>query len=113
MAQIYVCAMNIFNALSDPNREKMIKLIAANGALSAGDIAKYFKISAPAISQHLKVLRDCGLVNVEICAQKRIYHINDTGVENIENWLHDLKKQMEKRLDRLEIFLAEGKDLDS
>lgn len=105
--------MNSIFALSEPRRAAIISLLAKRGSLSAGQICEEFDISAPAVSQHLKILRDANLVDVQILAQKRIYSIKPDGLNEIENWVHDLKRQMEGSLDRLEDFLAHGKDLDS
>lgn len=109
----YLLRMNSIYAISEPKRAAIISLLARRGALSAGEICDEFDISAPAVSQHLKVLRDANLVEVKINAQKRIYSIKRDGLDRIENWVHELKQQMEGALDRLELFLAQGKDLDS
>ncbi len=57
--------MNIFYALAEPKRRDIIELLAANGELTATDISHKFKVSASAISQHLKVLREVDLVIVQ------------------------------------------------
>lgn len=105
--------MNSFSALSDPKRAQIVKILAQNGEMAAGDICNHFSISNAAVSQHLKVLKSANLVNIKIDAKRRIYSINPMGINDIENWAFDIKRQMEGTIDRLEQFLADGKDLDS
>ena len=67
--------MDPFHALADPNRRRIIEMLAREGELSATEIHSRFSVSAPAISQHLKVLREAGLVQMEKRAQQRIYRV--------------------------------------
>jgi DNA-binding transcriptional ArsR family regulator len=60
------------------------------GSLSSGEIAGLFHISAPAVSQHLKTLREAGLVQVRIEAQWRIYELNRAGVDQLVEWVDGL-----------------------
>ena len=105
--------MSIFQALSEPRREAILRAIASNGKMNAGEICALFDISAPAVSQHLKVLRVAGLVNVEIQAQKRIYSLEKSGIGEIEKWLNEFREQMEAQTDRLQAFLESGQDIDA
>ena len=68
--------MDMFSALAEPTRRSILEMLASEGRLSASEIADRFPVSAPAISQHLKVLREAKLVQVEKRAQQRIYEIN-------------------------------------
>ena len=86
--------MDIFAALAQPNRRHIIEILASRGQLSASDISDKFYISPPAISQHLKVLRDAKLVQVEKQAQKRLYQINPQKMIELEVWLNRLKKKL-------------------
>ena len=63
----------------------------AQGPLSSGEIAGLFPISAPAISQHLKILREAGLVRVRVEAQWRIYELDREGVDKLVNWVNELR----------------------
>ncbi len=101
--------MDTFQALSDPNRRRIIELIAARGQLSATDISDKFKVSPPAISQHLKILREARLVDMEKKAQKRIYTINTKSLQEIEGWAHKMKKLWDARFDRLDKVLEHMK----
>jgi DNA-binding transcriptional ArsR family regulator len=99
--------MDVFSALADPNRRGIIELLASQGQLSSTDIADKFKISAPAISQHLKVLKEADLVEVEKRAQHRIYQINALKVDELEMWVKKLKKTWDDRFDNLDKILKE------
>ncbi|MBX3748811.1 MAG: winged helix-turn-helix transcriptional regulator [Opitutaceae bacterium] len=74
-------------ALSDPTRRRIIELLAKE-EYAAGEIVAEFDLSAPAISQHLKLLRDAGLVVVRIEGQRRVYAVNPQGFAELDAWLH-------------------------
>lgn len=101
--------MDIFSALAEPNRRHIIEILASHGQLSASDISDKFNITPPAISQHLKVLREAKLVQVEKKAQQRIYKINPRKMDELEQWTINLKKHWDKRLDALEKVLQKEK----
>ena len=74
----------------------------AAGDLSSGQIADRFAISAPAISQHLKVLKQARFVRARVEGQHRIYELDPAGFTELENWLGDVRQFWRSRLDRLE-----------
>ena len=78
----------------------------AGGALRSGEIAARFALSAPAVSQHLKALREAGLVKVQIDAQRRIYELDPTGVEALSAWVAQLRAFWAPRLDALDQALV-------
>lgn len=96
--------MTALQALSDPTRQRIVEMLAA-GALSSGEIAGRFSLSPPAISQHLKTLRDAKLVTVRADKQKRIYALDPEGVNEIADWVARIKAFWNPRLDALEIAL--------
>lgn len=98
--------MQSFMALSDPNRCRIVEMLAAK-ELSAGEIAGAFDISAPAVSQHLKVLREAGLVRVRADAQRRIYALDPEGFREMDAWLERMRRFWAGRLDALEQALQE------
>ncbi|WP_340149390.1 metalloregulator ArsR/SmtB family transcription factor [uncultured Sneathiella sp.] len=100
--------MDKFAALSDPNRRRIIEMISAQGELTAGEISEKFTVSAPAISQHLKVLREAEILNMEKRAQQRIYSINPAGVDEMWEWLGKMRSFWNTRFDALEQFLKDG-----
>lgn len=89
--------MDIFLALADPTRRDILEVIAEGGRLAASDIAAHFKITASAISQHLKVLRESRLVIMEKQAQQRIYQVNPTALHEIEDWTKKMHQTLERR----------------
>ena len=97
--------MDTFTASAEPTRRNILEMLAANGDLSATDIYRKFKSSPPAISQHLKVLREARLVRVEKRAQQRIYHINPEPMRELEIWVHQFAAQKEQEFQRLDKVL--------
>lgn len=102
--------MDTFTALADPTRRNIIEMIASRGELTATDISNSFSVSAPAISQHLKVLRETNLVRMEKRAQKRIYSIDTEGISETQEWLEQMRKMWNRRFDALDNFLKEQND---
>ena len=98
--------MDTFTALADPTRRQIIETLAM-GETSFGDLANRFEMSRPAVSQHLKVLRDSGLVASRADAQRRIYRLTDNSLDEIEAWLGKVREFWSQRLDRLEQLLIE------
>jgi DNA-binding transcriptional ArsR family regulator len=73
-------------ALADPTRLRIVELLAER-ELAAGDVARRFDMTAPAVSQHLKILRAAGLVRVRRDAQRRIYALEPRGLADLDAWL--------------------------
>ena len=96
--------MSALQALSDPTRQRIIEMLAA-GALSSGEIAGRFALSPPAISQHLKTLKQARLVSVRVDRQKRIYSLDPVGVEEVSDWVARIRAFWNPRLDALEAAL--------
>ena len=99
----------LFYALAEPTRRDIIELLASNGQLSATDISNNFAVSAPAISQHLKVLREANFVRVEKRAQQRIYRINTEAMSEIEGWVQETTRQWNSRFNVLDKILEAEK----
>ena len=97
--------MESFGALSDPTRRRIIELLGT-GERSSGEIGAHFAVSAPAISQHLKVLREARLVRVRTEGQRRIYALDPDGLAAIDRWLSVLRPFWAARLDALADELA-------
>lgn len=103
--------MDIFSALADANRRQIIEMLAASGQLSASDISDRFKVSPPAISQHLKVLREAKLVEMEKKAQQRMYKINPSKIQELENWARRMRLHWEEKFKRLDQLLAKESEV--
>ena len=101
--------MDTFTALADPTRRQIIESLAA-GEAAFGELADKFEMSRPAVSQHLKVLREAGIVTSRAAAQRRIYRLNDDSLDEIEAWLGKVHEFWSQRLDRLEQLLDATED---
>ncbi len=98
--------MDAFLALADPTRRRIVESLA-DGESPFGDLADQFEMSRPAVSQHLKVLREAGLVAVRKDALRRIYRLNPEGLGELDRWLDQVKRFWGPRLDDLERALEE------
>lgn len=98
--------MDQFLALADPTRREIIETLAL-GERSFGELAGQFEMSRPAVSQHLKVLRETGLVKVRAEAQRRIYGLDSGGLAGIDEWLRKVQSFWADRLNSLEEALNE------
>ncbi len=94
-------AMDVLDAIADPTRRKILEILF-EGERASGEIASKFTISGPAISQHLKVLRDSNLIQVRVDGQKRIHSLDYRGWKEIQDWVDRAKVFWEGRLDDLE-----------
>ncbi len=102
--------MDTFTALAEPTRRSILEMLAVRGNLAATDIYRQFHATPPAISQHLKVLREAKLVRVEKRAQQRIYYINPEPMRELAKWVQQFaarKEQEYQRLDKLLKTMAE------
>ena len=97
--------MDVFFALADPTRRKILELLASQGQLTATEIYANFTASPPAISQHLKVLREARLVSMQKRGQQHIYQINPDAVLELEGWSKQLLQPWNQRLDKLDELL--------
>jgi DNA-binding transcriptional ArsR family regulator len=101
--------MDIFYALADPTRRQILEMLAQHGELPATKIYEQFSVSRPAISQHLQVLRQANLVQVEKRAQQRIYRVNSDAVMELEAWARQITQQWNERFDAIENILKSEK----
>ena len=88
-------------AIADPTRRRIVELLA-QGERTAGELVDEFDLSAPAISQHLNVLRAAGLVTTRVEGQSRIQTLNPAGLDDIGAWLERTRNFWSQRLDALE-----------
>jgi DNA-binding transcriptional ArsR family regulator len=94
-----------FAALADPTRRAILARLA-RGEASVNELAKPFEMTQPAISQHLKVLEEAGLIVRRVEGTRRPRRLAKAGVEAMDQWLTMLRKAMEKNYDRLDYLLA-------
>jgi DNA-binding transcriptional ArsR family regulator len=95
-----------FAALADPTRRAILARLAL-GETTVNELAEPFDISLPAVSKHLKVLEQAGLITRGRAAQSRPARIEPEGIKAAEDWLEEYRKLWSQRLDRLEDYLRE------
>ena len=94
-----------FAALADPTRRAILARLAS-GEATVMELAEPFEMTQPAISQHLKVLEEAGLVVRRVDGTKRPRRLAKEGIEAMDKWLAMLRKALEKNYDRLDHVLA-------
>jgi DNA-binding transcriptional ArsR family regulator len=104
--------VHAFDVLGDPVRRRILELLAG-GESSAGDVAAAvgaeFGISQPAVSQHLKVLRDNGFAHVRAEGARRLYSVDPAGMREVDAWVEQFRVFWDRRLDALGTEVARGK----
>ncbi|HWM83832.1 MAG TPA: metalloregulator ArsR/SmtB family transcription factor [Pseudolabrys sp.] len=95
-----------FAALADPTRRAILARLAL-GETTVSELAKPFAMSGPAVSRHLKVLENAGLISRGREAQWRPCRIEPAGLKQVDDWLERYRQFWEQRLDRLEAYLHE------
>ena len=104
--------MHAFDVLGDPVRRRILEQLAG-GESSAGDVAAtvgaQFGISQPAVSQHLKVLRDNGFAHVRADGTRRLYSVDPAGMREVDAWVEQFRVFWDQRLDALGTEVARGK----
>jgi DNA-binding transcriptional ArsR family regulator len=87
----------IFTALANPVRRKLLEILSCQ-SLSAGELSERFELSRPAVAEHLKVLRDAGLVADEAQGRRRIYRLTAEPLAELGDWLHPFETIWRTRL---------------
>jgi DNA-binding transcriptional ArsR family regulator len=106
---LYNISMDIFVALADPTRRTILEILASSGELSATAIYEKFPVSPQAVSQHLKVLREAELVEMEKRAQKHLYRLNQETLSQFEAWVKQLQQRWEERFAALDAVIESEK----
>jgi DNA-binding transcriptional ArsR family regulator len=96
-----------FAALADPTRRAILARLA-QGEATVNQLADPFEMTQPAISQHLKVLEDAGLIVSRVDGTRRPRRLASAGIEAMDQWLAMLRSTMEKNYDRLDEVLADS-----
>ena len=100
--------MHALAALADPIRRDLVDLLAG-GELAAGELAARFPVSRPAVSRHLRVLREAGLVRVRTEGRRRLYALDPRPLAELDDWLEQHRELWARRLDALDTELARGR----
>ena len=104
----YACPVDALAALADPVRRELVGLLA-RGEVAAGDLADRFPVSRPAVSRHLRVLREAGLVTVRAEGKRRLYALDPTPLRELDEWLETYRDLWAARLDALDTEIARGR----
>jgi DNA-binding transcriptional ArsR family regulator len=108
----YAVRVHAFDVLGDPVRRRILELLAT-GEMPAGDVVRTvgdeFGISQPAVSQHLKVLRESGFAGVRTEGTRRVYSLDPTPLRDVDEWLDPFRRFWAPRLDALATEIARGK----
>jgi len=97
---------DVFQAIADPHRRAIIGLLA-NQKLTVNAVAEHFSISRPAISRHIKILKECGLVVVRRQGRERYCEVRLDKLNEVADWVAEYQKVWEQRLNRLDEYLSE------
>ncbi len=101
--------MPIFDVLADPSRRRILELLRG-GERPVGELVDALQMSQPAVSRHLRVLRDAGVVAARVDAQRRVYRLRPESLRELDAWLEPYRLLWSGRLDDLEQHLEEMKD---
>lgn len=93
-----------FELLAEPTRRRILDLLL-DGERPVGELVDRLSMSQPAVSKHLRVLRDSGLVDVRVDAQRRVYRLRPEPLKEIDAWIEPYRRLWDRRLDRLERHL--------
>jgi DNA-binding transcriptional ArsR family regulator len=104
----YIENVNALEALADPTRRRIVELLA-EGDRSAGELAAHFPVSRPAVSRHLRVLRETGLVRSRTQAQHRFYALDPAPLAELDAWLGRYRSFWAQRLDALDTQLRRAR----
>jgi DNA-binding transcriptional ArsR family regulator len=99
----------MFAAIAEPNRRRILDLLVQEER-AVGEIVSALGIGQPGVSKHLRVLRDCGVVEVRADAQRRVYRVRPEALREIDDWLAPYRAAWRGRLDALETHLGEMSD---
>ncbi|WP_166532912.1 ArsR/SmtB family transcription factor [Blastococcus xanthinilyticus] len=100
--------MEALQVLGDETRRELVALLAA-GEVPAGELAARFPVSRPAISRHLRVLREAGLVRVRSDGRQRLYALDPRPLRELDEWLEPYRDLWAQRLDALDTEIARGR----
>ena len=93
-----------FEIIAEPNRRAILGLLASS-EMSVGEIEHKLGLTQPAVSKHLRVLRDAGIVQAQIDAQRRLYRLNPEPLKEVDAWLDQFRRFWSRHVDALERHL--------
>jgi len=99
---------DVFQAIADPTRRKILSIVSRR-RLNLNSVAENFNVSRPAISKHIKILTECGLIVIKQEGRERYCQAKLQKLNEVSNWVEQYRKFWESKLDSLEIYLEEMK----
>jgi DNA-binding transcriptional ArsR family regulator len=99
---------DVFQAIADPTRREIINLIARQ-SMNLNAIADQFDVSRPAISNHIKILHECGIISIEQVGRERFCKIQPQNLKEVADWIGQYQQLWEQRIDSFEKYLNELK----
>jgi DNA-binding transcriptional ArsR family regulator len=100
--------VDALEAIADPTRRRILELLK-EGEVAAGDLCGEFTISRPAVSRHLRVLREVGLVQSRVDGQRRVYALDARPLAELDAWLEPYRRFWAQRLDALDTEIRRGR----
>jgi DNA-binding transcriptional ArsR family regulator len=92
---------DVFNAIAEPRRREIIELLSRRPGLAVGTIVVVLGLPQPAVSKHLGVLREVGIVSVSKQGKSRLYELNPDKLQPFQDWLKALERNWDRQLDRI------------
>ena len=95
---------SVFEIIAEPNRRAILSMLATSHR-SVGEIERHLRLPQPAVSKHLRVLREAGFVESTIDAQRRLYRLNPESLREVDAWLAPFRRLWTTHVDALERYL--------
>ena len=95
---------DVFQAIADPTRREILNLVA-HKALNLNSVAEQFDVSRPAISKHIKILTECGLIVIKQQGRERYCEARLKKLNEVSDWVEQYRRFWEDKLDSLELYL--------
>lgn len=96
---------SLFDVLAEANRRRILDLLR-DGPRPVGDLVDALELTQPAVSKHLRILREAGLVDVQAAGRQRLYSLRAAPLRELDQWLSDYRRHWEESMDRLDEYLA-------
>jgi DNA-binding transcriptional ArsR family regulator len=94
---------DVFNAIAEPRRREIVGLLADGSARSVGELVEAMKLAQPAVSKHLAVLREVGVVTVEKSGKSRLYSLNPAELKSVHDWVKPYERFWTHQLDHIKL----------
>lgn len=94
--------------IADPTRRQILDLLV-DGEVGAGELSENFAVTRPAVSRHLRVLREAGLVHVRVDGQRRVYSLDVRPLVELDTWLEPYRRLWARRLDAFDSEIRRGR----